>query len=182
MKGVIFNLFEEYVAAGYGDVFLEDLYVEASLPDDVPPFIGPLSYPDDIFFDMVVYTAKKKNLNPEKLYFAFGRFSIPLLAKRFPIFFTESSSTMELMEKINDIHHLEVKKLYPDAELPHFKIEPGDDDSMTVHYSSHRHLCSLAKGLIAGVADHFGESVHTEEKSCMNDGDATCIFKISSMG
>lgn len=46
-------------------------------------------------------------------------------------------------------------------------------DVVMVRYRSHRNLCSVAKGIVRGVGDHYGEPVVVTEQACMQDG-ATC--------
>jgi hypothetical protein len=59
--------------------------------------------------------------------------------------------------------HVEVLKLYPDAELPSFRVEQRGDDTMTLTYRSNRHMSPLAVGLIEGAAAHYGRRVHIDQ-------------------
>ena len=54
--------------------------------------------------------------------------------------------------------HVEVKKLYPDAELPTLDVRRTGPESMSVGYTSCRPFGDLCIGMIEGCADHFGES------------------------
>lgn len=43
-----------------------------------------------------------------------------------------------------------------------------------IHYASERRLCALAKGIAAGIARHYGESLEIRDLTCMQKGAATC--------
>jgi len=55
--------------------------------------------------------------------------------------------------------HVEVLKLYPDAEVPHFEVLDRTDDRLVLLYESTRHFCDLAEGLMHACAIHFGETI-----------------------
>ncbi len=63
------------------------------------------------------------------------------------------------MMNVESYVHVEVRKLYPDAELPYFECEAPDEKHMVMTYRSTRPLADLAEGLIAGCAAHFGETI-----------------------
>ena len=58
-----------------------------------------------------------------------------------------------------DIIHAEVRKLYPDAELPSFIVEYHDADRLVLLYQSPRHFEDLAEGLMHGCVAHFKEPI-----------------------
>ena len=178
MKGVIINLFEKYVEEKYGDVFLEEIYDNAEISAGVPPFVGPLSYPDTDISNMVDYLSAKKEKKLNEIFYDFGKFCVPVLAKRYPGFFEQVSNTTELLKTVNDIHNLEVKKLYDNVKLPVINIDKKRD-GLTVHYISDLKFCDFLKGLIEGVAHFFKEKISYEEIQCMKDGNDECTFKIS---
>jgi len=53
--------------------------------------------------------------------------------------------------------HVEVRKLYPDAELPTFTCDTSTPGRLTMLYRSSRPFADLAEGLIAGCIAHFCE-------------------------
>jgi len=48
---------------------------------------------------------------------------------------------------VDELIHVEVKKLYKDAQLPEFNYEDHIDDKLTMIYRSPRKLCFLSEGL-----------------------------------
>lgn len=84
------------------------------------------------------------------------------LFTRFPIlypgfFSDENANAFSFLEQVESYIHVEVKKLYPDAELPRFDTQRVDDNTLVMIYHSGRHLEDVAEGLIRGCFKHFGE-------------------------
>src|SRR5262249_19283568 len=78
--------------------------------------------------------------------------------KAYPQFF-EVSSAFAFLENVHNYIHVEVKKLYPDAELPSFECARAGDNGLDMVYRSPRRMADLAEGLIQGCADPYGESL-----------------------
>ncbi len=76
--------------------------------------------------------------------------------------------------------HLEVKKLYNDAELPSFTCVSPYPGKLEMTYRSSRHLPDLAEGLILGTADHFNERVEMKRESIPEDPSAE-LFIITKL-
>ncbi len=178
MKGIIFNLLEEFISKEFGDVVLEEIYVESKLQDDVPPFLAPVSYSDDQILSMVVTLSEKTGESIPDLLHAIGKFSIPILAEKYSVFFENCKDFRKFMQTVNEIHFIEIKKLYDDARPPEIIFQDIDKDTFKIHYRSQRKLCDLAKGLIEGTAEIYETDIQYKKESCMNDGKDECIFEV----
>ena len=84
----------------------------------------------------------------------FGRFVVT-----FPEFFEGIDSTLDFLPRVEDYVHLEVRKLYPDAELPTFTCERPDAGALVMTYRSHTDVPDLAEGLILACVEHFGDEL-----------------------
>ena len=82
------------------------------------------------------------------------------------------------MDSINDYIHVEVRKLYPDAELPHFATLHRDEHEMILEYTSSRRMGDLAYGLIEGCLKQFGETANIEPEALREDG-SKVLFTIT---
>ena len=89
----------------------------------------------------------------------FGRHLFKRFVISFPAFFEGIKSTLEFLPRVDNVVHMEVKKLYPDAELPSFSCVMSGPDAMIMTYRSKRSLPDLAEGLIHACIDHFGDSL-----------------------
>ena len=77
------------------------------------------------------------------------------------MFFEDVSTCFDFLDTIENKVHVEVKKLYPEAELPTFESKI-DGNIMTLTYSSKRPFSALAYGLIKGSATYFKENIEIE--------------------
>jgi hypothetical protein len=84
--------------------------------------------------------------------------------------------SFSFLASIEDVIHVEVRKLYPDAELPRFESTFPVEGSMEFVYRSPRHFDDLAAGLIAGCIEHFGEDVQVT-RSALDDGVAFHLMR-----
>lgn len=175
MKGVVFNLLEELVRKEFGESewhhVRQDADVDASFDS-----LG--SYPDAVLRKLVAAVAKRAHKTPGEALQWFGRYSMPLLALRYPAFFDTQRSTRSFILTLNDIIHPEVRRQYPGADVPVFDFDTSTPDALTVGYQSPRKLCALAHGFIEGAADHYGETVEVEQSTCMHRGDPKCVFQL----
>lgn len=76
---------------------------------------------------------------------------------------------LDLLAHIQHHIHVEVRKLYPDAELPHFDQRRGAS-TLELIYRSPRGLADLCEGLIRGCFDHFGTAYELVREDLSADG------------
>ena len=105
--------------------------------------------------------------------------------KRYSIFFAEPRDTRTFLLTLNNIIHAEVRKLYPDADVPTFTFDPipgvedPSGDALVLGYRSGRMLCGLAEGFIEGAAAHYSQAVRLDQPRCMLRGDEACAIVCS---
>ena len=174
-----YDILEDFITEKLGEEMLEEIYEKVKLTDGVPPFVGPISYPDENIINILDFLSKKTGKSIEELLYTFGIYVIPVFAKKYPIFFENKSSSKDFLSTINDIHYIEVKKLYDDAFPPSLIMEDTGDGQTILHYQSKRKLCDLLKGLIQGVADYYKEEISYRHIQCMKEGAEECIFELN---
>jgi hypothetical protein len=173
MKGVIFNLAEQVVSDSFGADAWDDILDRAGL-DGAYTSLG--SYPDGDLAALVTASAARLGVAPEVVVRTIGEGAMPLLAQRYPEFFSPHASTRPFLLTLNDIIHPEVRKLYPGADVPEFGFEVQGDDVLLLQYRSQRRLCALAEGFITGAARLYGESVRLTQPECMLEGAQACVI------
>jgi hypothetical protein len=89
----------------------------------------------------------------------FGRHLCLRFVELYPAFFRNKACLFDFLVSVHDNIHVEVKKLYPDAEFPTFFTHARTGSRLELDYRSCRPLAALAEGLILGAADHFREPV-----------------------
>lgn len=172
MKGIIFTTFTKMIEEKFGLEMLDELIVNTK-PKSEGIYISTATYEDAELINMVVYLSKKIDVPVEDLVRTFGHFTFQVLSKSFP-HFLENKTFKDFILSVHDVVHVEVKKLYPEAELPTFIYKNIKDNSLTMKYISNRNLPTLAEGLIQGAADYYNKNVKitltecSEENNCYN--------------
>jgi predicted hydrocarbon binding protein len=178
MKGIIFNLLEQFITERFGDEMYEKILSECNLKTE-EPFVGPGSYPEEDLMALVDKVVEKMGVPLPEALRAFGRFCLPKLAERFPEFLTPHKHPKAFLKTIDSVVHLEVKKLYSDAEPPSFAYDDPSPERLIIRYRSKRRLCQFMEGLIEGVADYYRSPIKYKQTSCMLEGSEVCVFELT---
>ncbi|MBB64865.1 MAG: hypothetical protein CMO81_07345 [Waddliaceae bacterium] len=182
MKGTIFNYLEEFVSKNHGEDSWISLIENTELETEDAIFVGPGNYPDKDLFALAQTASEMLKTPIEDILHSFGYFVLEKFSVDFPIFFEKVSSAKDFLSSIHCVIHVEVKKLYPDAETPDFEYETPGNDELVMSYYSSRKLCIFLRGLLDGVADYFKEKIDYIETQCMHQGGDHCKFHLTFSG
>ncbi|GGZ99752.1 guanylate cyclase [Arenicella chitinivorans] len=86
---------------------------------------------------------------------AFSDHLFGVFKRDYQVFFDGVSSAAQMLSQIDNHIHVEVKKLYPDAELPKFEYQT-DGKQFTLDYQSPRPLAAVAQALVNACIKYFG--------------------------
>ncbi len=175
MKGIIFKVFEEYAETALGKEILAEVKGQCKL--DRAIFLATGSYPDEQLFSLVKATADIAGKSVDEILYECGRYAIKPLSGIYGPFF-KVKSAKEFLQKLDRVHTAMTRTL-PDARPPRFTYQEPSERELVMFYRSPRKLCTLAKGMIAGVADYFHEQIAVEEKQCMKQGHPACELHLT---
>ncbi len=179
MKGIIFNLLEDYITSRSGEDGYERLLESCSLRTEEPLLmVAPGTYPDADFQEIVRKAAAATTLTEAEFYRDFGRFAIPRMADRYPDFFAPFHHPKDFLKFTGMVHLVEIRKLYRDAQVPDFTCQDTGPGELVLRYTSQRRLCHLVEGLIDGVAAYYGVRTDHRQTLCQHRGDRVCEFLI----
>ncbi len=178
MKGIVFTEFMEMVEGKWGLDMVDDL-IDVVNPDSGGAYTSVGTYDYQELVAYVVELNKRTEIPVSDLVYTFGTYLAASFASKFTDFFNECESTIEFLTHVDDHIHVEVRKLYPDAELPKFSYEQHSADALTLHYESTRNLADLAHGLIIGCAAHYGDKIDISRSGEVRDGVAYEEFKLT---
>jgi hypothetical protein len=170
MKGLVFTEFNEMVINTFDEDMLDHIIDDCS--DTLKSggaYTSVGTYDVNELVELVVALSKRTNVPVPKLVYSFGNYLAVVFSTKFTSFFDKSDDLFSFLKSIHNHIHVEVKKLYPDAELPDFSYDQVTDDCIKLHYTSSRHLSNLAHGLIDGVAQHFKQSIEIKTKDNSTD-------------
>jgi hypothetical protein len=86
---------------------------------------------------------------------------------------------LEFLKQVDGQIHAEVRKLYPDAELPRFAVVAHEPGRLVVDYASCRPLADLAVGLIQGSSAFYGERVRIDRREVDDEQGSRQRFEIA---
>ena len=115
MKGIVFNLLEDFIIDGWGEEAYDEIISLCPLRTK-EPFIGPGTYEDADLLAIVGKAAETLSVSVPEAVHAFGKYCFPKLASKYPMFLEGHKHPKTFLKTIDDVIHVEVKKLFKDAE------------------------------------------------------------------
>ncbi len=169
MKGIVFTEFLEMVEVNYGLEMVDTIIEHADLPSEgIYTSIGTYDFNEMV--SLITSLSEQAKLPAGDLIYTFGLYLFTSLGKAHPEVIASYTSPISLLNSIEDHIHVHVKKLYPDAELPTFKILEKTDTSISMVYESSRGLYRLAHGLMEKTFEHFQGKASINYELLKEDG------------
>jgi Haem-NO-binding len=178
MKGVVFTVFMEFVEEQFGLEIADRIITESDLASEgAYTRVGTYDYQE--MLELVQSLSQAIAKPQEELLVKFGHHLFFQLIKLHSYHLDNCDSAINLLCKIDDSIHVEVLKLYPEAELPVIDCKRKTGNVTVLHYKSKRPFADLAMGLIQGCFDHFNENFEIQrlDQSSKNETVFTLIKK-----
>ena len=170
MKGIVFTEFIELVETKFGEQMVDDLLDNANLPSGgIYTAVG--TYDHQEIVTLVSDLSQRTSVPVPDLLKTYGRFLFGRFTVLYPEFLQGHTSAFDFLEAVEGYIHVEVRKLYENAELPTFETSRPDSHTLEMIYRSSRHFEDLAEGLISGCLNHFDLecSIHREPLNAAGD-------------
>lgn len=173
MKGVVFTEFLEMAEARFSLGVVDRVLSQANLPSGgIYTSVG--TYPHEELVSLLTELSAQTGIAAAGLLKEFGAHLFQRFVETQPALFAEARDAFALLARVDDHIHVEVKKLYPDAELPSIVCSDGGPGRLLLTYRSPRRLADLAEGLIHGCAQHYGE-VLTVQREDLSEGEGAVV-------
>ncbi|MCT4589793.1 MAG: heme NO-binding domain-containing protein [Carboxylicivirga sp.] len=178
MKGTVFCEFLNMVEENWGYEMVDRIIIDSNIPHNgAYTSVGTYEFREMV--SLLTQLSKNTKISPNKLLFEFGDYLFKVFLKKYPEMFKHVNDGFTFLERVPQKIHIEVNKLYPDAELPQITTSISGNE-LTMYYTSSRKLGDLAKGLINGCMNHFGEKYTMQEVFVKEDG-SELMFKIKRL-
>jgi hypothetical protein len=176
MKGLVFTEFFEMVEDKLGFELVDQLIEKTELATGgAYTTIG--TYDHKELLALVGNLHQLTDIPVNDLLVSYGQYLFPRLMTISPDIVSQFNSSFELVAAVDSIIHVEVLKLYPDAELPEFSIIKNNGKKMQVTYTSCRPFAYLAQGLILGCSQYYNEKIIVDIENRKSD----CLINISHL-
>jgi len=177
MKGVVFTEFLEMVEEKFSADMVDDIIDDSDLPSEgIYTSVGTYSHKEIV--QLVSSLSSYTNIAVPDLVRIFGAHLFGRFSVLYPVFFPAGTEVFDFLESVETYIRMEVKKLYPDAQLPTFVTTRENNDTLIMHYQSPHPFATLAEGLLKGCMDHFEVDAQITMTDKSNGAGTAAEFRI----
>lgn len=178
MKGVVFTEFLEMIEEKFSPEMAERL-IESSELESGGVYTTVGTYDHHEMITLVTCLSRETGVPAPDLIRAFGEHLFKRFHHLFPNYFEGVRSAFDFLRRVDNYVHIEVRKLYPEAELPTFTCEALRLDQLSITYRSTRPFAALAEGLIRGCIAHYGEPIEIGVEDLSGGGGTMARFLLT---
>ncbi len=178
MKGMVFTAFLEMVEEKFS-LQIADSIIEASKVPSGGAYTSLGTYSHEEIISLVIQLAQQTGIPVTDLVRTFGEYMFGQLAASHPQFIDRNKGALDFLNNVDKYIHVEVRKLYPDAELPAFSYEAPAPNVLVMTYRSSRPFADLAEGLIIGSIKYFDENITVERNDLDNQDGTSSQFTLT---
>ena len=169
MKGIVFTEFLELVEDKFGLEMVDAIIRESSLASEgVYTTIGTYDFSE--MLQLLKNLSSKTQISIDDLLLVYGEHFFSVLKSSYPKLLMKYEDPMDMLSSVENHIHVEVRKIYPDAELPTFIIEEKNENLLIMIYKSSRAMYYFGLGLINKTFAHFNSSATIDLEKIKEDG------------
>jgi hypothetical protein len=177
MKGVVFSELLDMVDEVFGPDVTERVLASCDLPSG-GAYTSVGTYDHAEILQIVAALSRETGAEAGALVHAFGKHLFHRLVAAHPEVVEGHSDPISFARTIQAHIHVEVRKLYPEAELPDIAVTGEGHGEIELRYQSSRPFAELAHGLLEGSIEYFGREVKVERLEGGDSHHAT--FRLAS--
>jgi hypothetical protein len=178
MLGKIFTEFLDLVEEQFGYEMVDKILIESDVPSQ-GSYTSVGTYSHDELISLVIKLSEAVDVPTKELMIIFGQVMFRRLVGGHPEIINNIDDSFELLSHIDDYIHVEVLKLYPNAQLPKFSFEQISASQVILTYQSSRPLASFAQGLLMGCGQYFDEEFAIQRESKSDNSETDVVFVIN---
>ena len=129
---------------------------------------------------LVVKLSESADVPVGTLVHAFGKHLFKKFTDGNPQMFERLHNSVDVLSNVDGFIHVEVRKLYPDAELPKFDFEQIEDKKWVLTYKSTRPFADLAHGLVEATIEHFDDPIDIQREDVPGSKGTQARFVLTS--
>ncbi len=177
MKGMVFTEFLEMAESRHSAEYVDAVIQEAAVPNG-GAYTAVGTYPAAEMGCLLNAYSRRSGLAPSAILQSFGEYLYGRFREQYPAFFNAAPEPLAFLESVDGYIHVEVRKLYPDAELPTFQCHRPTPDTLVMLYQSSRGLADLAEGLIRACLAGAASTHMLEREDLSGDAGTTVRFTV----
>jgi hypothetical protein len=170
VKGIVFREFIDMVESQFSTE-TADAIIQTSALSTNGAYTSVGTYPHQEMVQLVSNLSTHTGISVPDLLKHFGRHLFGRFVEVHPNLTNAFSDVFSLLGALENTIHVDVNKLYHDAELPTFRYEQDNQQTMVFIYQSRRRMADFALGLIEGCIAHFKENITIQRTELPSQGE-----------
>ncbi|MGH8353458.1 MAG: heme NO-binding domain-containing protein [Pseudomonas sp.] len=163
MLGMVFTEFLEMIEQRYSPELADQILTETQLAND-GAYTAVGYYPHEEMLALVTALSRHTGSSVAELVQAYGEHLFQRFVALYPQMFQDRDDAFSLLARVDGQIHQEVRKLYPQAQLPSFEIAEHTERRLVLIYRSSRPLADLAEGLIRACIQHYRQPLQLQRE------------------
>jgi hypothetical protein len=169
MKGIVFTEFLELVEAKFGLEMVDQIITSSKLESEgVYTSVGTYKFSE--MLQLLQHLSENTGVSIDNLLLVYAEHFFSVLESSYPGLLATYNDPIEMLASIENHIHVEVMKIYPDAELPTFEIVERTKDSLIMIYKSSRAMHHFGLGLMNKTFEHFNSKASIVLEKIKDDG------------
>lgn len=169
MKGIVFTEFLDLVETKFG-LEMVDKIIEQSELDSNGAYTSVGTYKFSEMLQLLQHLSTNTGIDIDTLLVVYAEHFFSVIEESYPGLLATYSDPIEMLASIENHIHVEVRKIYPDAELPTFIIEEKTENSLIMIYKSSRAMHHFGLGLMNKTFEHFNSNATIVLEKIKEDG------------
>lgn len=175
MKGIVFTEFLELVEYKFGLEMADKIISSSDLKSNgIYTSIGTYSFSE--MLQLLQHLSLNTEVSIDNLLLVYAEHFFSVIEKSYPGLLATYKDPIEMLSSIENHIHIEVRKIYPDAELPVFIVEEKTKNNLIMIYKSSRAMHHFGLGLMNKTFTHFNSSAEIVLEKIKEDGTEVRFF------
>ena len=169
MKGIVFTEFLDLVEEKFGLEMVDAIISQSKLESEgVYTSIGTYSFSE--LLQLLQNLQTKTGISIDNLLLIYGEHFFSVIETNYKDLLSSYNDPIEMLASIENHIHVEVRKIYTDAELPTFIIKEKTKKTLILIYKSSRSMHHFGLGLMNKTFEHFNSKATIILEKIKKDG------------
>ncbi len=169
MKGIVFTEFLDLVEDKFGIEMVDKIISQSNLESEgVYTSIGTYKFSE--MLQLLKNLNQNSGIPIDDLLLTYGEHFFSVIESSYAGLLATYKDPIEMLSSIENHIHVEVRKIYPDAELPEFIVEEKTENSLIMIYKSGRAMHHFGLGLMNKTFEHFNSTASIVIERIKEDG------------
>ena len=169
MKGIVFTEFLDLIENKFGLEMVDKIISQSKLESKGSyTSIGTYSFSE--MLQLLHNLELQTGISKDNLLLIYGEYFFNVIKTNYTDLLSSFKDPIEMLASIENHIHVEVKKIYNDAELPTFIVEKKTENSLIMIYKSSRSMHHFGLGLMNKTFEHFNSKATIILDKIKNDG------------